>query len=265
MVVSPRTDPVELLFLYRFFMRILLVDNEQPIREGLREMILRVGSNYTIAEAGGVQQGLTLIKEFKPEILFLDVEMDDGTGFDLLRKVSQPEFQLIFTTAYNQYAIQAIRFSAIDYLMKPIDPLELAASLSKASHNISQKNLQRQLEILLQQIGGRPEGDKQIVLKDMDATYFVKVSDILYCMAEGAYTQVFVQHADPIFVSKNLHAHEELLAPSGFIRTHHSCLVNPKHIKLYDRKTESLVLTSGHSVPVSQRKRDSVIEYLEKR
>lgn len=219
----------------------------------------------TIAEAGGVESGLTKITEFKPEILFLDIEMDDGTGFDLLKQISEPTFQLIFTTAFNQYAIQAIKFSAIDYLMKPVDPLELAASLNKASKNISQKNLQRQVEVLMQQISNRPNIDRQIVLKDMEATYFVKVSDILYCMAEGAYTQVFILNSDPILVSRNLHAHEELLSPSGFIRTHHSCLVNPSHIKLYDRKTESLVLTSGHTVPVSQRKRDWVIDFLEKR
>lgn len=176
-----------------------------------------------------------------------------------------PTFQLIFTTAFNQYAIQAIKFSAIDYLMKPVDPLELAASLTKASLNISQRNLQRQLEVLLQQVTGKTNAEKQIVLKDMEATYFVKVNDILYCMAEGAYTQVFTLNANPILVSRNLHTHEELLTPSGFIRTHHSCLVNPIHIKLYDRKTESLVLTSGHTVPVSQRKRDWVINFLESR
>lgn len=246
-------------------MRILIVDNEQPIRQALRAMILQVYSDCEVLEAEGVQSGLTKIIEFKPEILFLDIEMDDGTGFDLLRQVSSPTFQLIFTTAFNQYAIQAIKFSAIDYLMKPVDPVELATSLHKASQNISQKNLQKQLEVLLQQVGNKSHVERQIVLKDMEATYFVKVSDILYCKAEGAYTQVFIVNSDPVLVSRNLHAYEELLSSSGFIRTHHSCLVNPTHIKLYDRKTESLVLTSGHTVPVSQRKRDQVIQILENR
>ena len=91
------------------------------------------------------------------------------------------------------------------------------------------------------------------------------MNDILYCSAEGAYTQFYFNQSDPILVSKNLHAYEELLTPSGFIRTHHSCLVNPAHIKMYDRKTESLVLEGGHSVPVSQRKRDHVIQILESR
>lgn len=247
-------------------MKILLIDNESDIRGVLNEMIQQVNpAMHQLEEASGVETGLTKIQSFQPDVVFLDVEMDDGTGFDLLKRIETPQFQLVFTTAFNQYAIQAIKFSAIDYLMKPVDPIELAASLAKAAQNISHSSLQRQLEVLMQQMNNRPTTDKQIVLKDMDATYFVKVNDILYCMAEGAYTQVFIQHTDPILVSRNLHTHEELLTPSGFIRTHHSCLVNSGHIKLYDRKTESLILTSGHSVPVSQRKRDWVIQYLESR
>jgi two-component system, LytTR family, response regulator len=246
-------------------MRILIIDNEQPIREALRAMILKVDNSCEIQEAEGVQSGLAKIADFKPEILFLDIEMDDGTGFDLLKKINAPTFQLIFTTAFNQYAMQAFKFSAIDYLMKPVDPIELSNSLSRASQNISQRNLHRQLEVLMQQLPGKSVQDGQIVLKDLDTTYFVKISDIMYCMAEGAYTQFFVRQSDPILVSKNLHSYEELLTPSGFIRTHHSCLVNPVHIKMYDRKTESLVLEGGHTVPVSQRKKDTVIQILESR
>jgi two-component system, LytTR family, response regulator len=125
--------------------------------------------------------------------------------------------------------------------------------------------LHRQLEVLMQQLPGKAVGEGQIVLKDMDATYFVKIRDIMYCMAEGAYTQFFLRQGDPILVSRNLHSFEELLAPASFIRSHHSCLVNPVHIKMYDRKTENLVLEGGHSVPVSQRKRDHVIQLLENR
>lgn len=247
-------------------MKILLVDNESDVRKTLKDLINRINpEQHFIEEASGVEMGVQKIESFNPQIVFLDIEMDDGTGFDLLKRLDSPQFQLIFTTAFNQYAIQAIRFSAIDYLMKPVDPIELAASLAKAAQNITQRNLQQQLEVLMQQVGQKPALDRRIVLKDLDSTYFVKVNDILYCMAEGAYTQVFIQNADPILVSRNLHTHEELLAPSGFIRTHHSSLVNPSHIKLYDRKTESLVLTSGHTVPVSQRKRDWVINFLESR
>jgi len=247
-------------------MKILLVENEENVRGVLREMIHQINpSQHQIEEASGVETGLQKIGTFQPDVLFLDVEMDDGTGFDLLKRLNAPSFQLIFTTAFNQYAMQAFKFSAIDYLMKPVDPVELSVTLSKAAENITQRNLHKQLEVLMQQLPGKSVQDGQIVLKDMDATYFVKISDIMYCMAEGAYTQFFIRQSDPVLVSKNLHSYEDLLAPAGFIRTHHSCLVNPSHIKMYDRKTESLVLEGGHTVPVSQRKKDYVIQLLENR
>jgi two-component system, LytTR family, response regulator len=247
-------------------MKILLIDNESDLRAILKDLINRVSPDlHQLEEASGVETGIEKIQSFQPDIVFLDVEMDDGTGFDLLKRLNAPTFQLIFTTAFNQYAMQAFKFSAIDYLMKPIDPIELSNSLIRASQNISERNLQKQLEVLLQQLPGKSGQGEQIVLKDLDTTYFVKISDIMYCMAEGAYTQFFIRQSDPILVSKNLHSYEELLTPSGFIRTHHSCLVNPSHIKMYDRKTDSLVLEGGHSVPVSQRKRDHVIQLLEAR
>ncbi|NOT76696.1 MAG: response regulator transcription factor [Cyclobacteriaceae bacterium] len=247
-------------------MKILLIDNETDVRQTLSDLIHKINPmGYEIEEASGVETGIQKITSFQPDIVFLDIEMNDGTGFDLLKRINGINFQLIFTTAFNQYAIEAFKFSAIDYLMKPVDPAELAISLHRASENIQSKNIQKQLEIMLKHLSGNAAPDRQIVLKDMDATYFIKVSDILYCMAEGAYTQFFFQQSDPILVSRNLHSHEELLAPMGFIRTHHSCLVNPIHIKMFDRKTDSLVLSSGHSVPVSQRKKDSVIEILENR
>ncbi len=249
-------------------MKILLIDNEEVIRTTLRDMVETVGKGmYTIAEADGVQTGIEKINSFNPEVVLLDVEMNDGTGFDLLKQIENPSFKLIFTTAHNQYAIQAFKFSAIDYLLKPVDPIELSNALQKAKENISGNALQNQLAVLMQQISGKPDAERQIVLKDIDKTYFIKMADILYCEAEGSYTKFYLSNAEPIFVSRNLRSYEELLAPSGFIRTHHSCLVNPTKIKIYDRKTDSgtLILEGGHSIPVSQRKKDFVIQFLENR
>jgi two-component system LytT family response regulator len=249
-------------------MKILLIDNEEEVRTVLKDMV-SAWSNGThlIEEADGVRTGLQQINTFNPDIVLLDVEMNDGTGFDLLRQISSPTFQLIFTTAHNQYAIQAFRFSAIDYLLKPVDPADLQRSLEKAIANIANNTMQKQLAILLQQYAGKNEPERQIVLKDVDKTYFIKISDILYCEAEGSYTKFYLSNAEPLFVSRNLRSYEELLAPAGFIRTHHSCLVNPSKIKIYDRKTDSgtLILEGGHTIPVSQRKKDFVLQLLENR
>lgn len=249
-------------------MKILLVDNERETRSVLKEMVMAWTKGvHIIDEADGVATGVAKIISFKPDVVLLDVEMDDGVGFDLLRQVPELSFQLIFTTAHNQYAIQAIKFSAIDYLLKPVDPVDLNAALQKAANNIHQHTLQHQFAVLMQQLGNRQDALNQIVLKDIDKTYFVNINDILFCEAEGAYTKFYLTNAAPIFVSRNLRSYEELLAPSGFIRTHHSCLVNPAKIKIYDRKTDSgtLILEGGHSIPVSQRKKDFVIQFLENR
>ena len=123
------------------------------------------------------------------------------------------------------------------------------------------------MAVLLQQFSNKPEPEKQIVIKDIDKTYFIKMNDILYCEAEGSYTKFYLSNSEPIFVSRNLRYYEELLTPAGFFRTHHSCLVNPSKIKIYDRKTDcgTLILEGGHTVPVSQRKKDFVLSLLEKR
>jgi two-component system LytT family response regulator len=119
----------------------------------------------------------------------------------------------------------------------------------------------------MQQFGNKQEPERQIVIKDIDKTYFIKMADILYCEAEGSYTKFYLTNSEPIFVSRNLRFYEELLEPAGFFRTHHSCLVNPTKIKIYDRKTDSgtLILEGGHTVPVSQRKKDFVLHLLENR
>jgi len=248
-------------------MKALLIDNEAHLRTGLKIMLQSFCPEITrIEEADGVQSGLQQIRNVHPDIVFLDVEMDDGTGFDLMKQVIDPGFQLIFVTAHNQYAIEAFSFSAIDYLLKPVDPDALQKSIQKATRNIKNSNLQQQVQILLQQLSGIRNQDKKIVLKDLDNTYFIKVADILYCEAEGTYTKFFIHHGEPVLVSRNLKEYEAILEPIGFIRTHHSFLVNPAHIKLYD-KTDggALILESGHSIPVSQRKKDAVLQSLEAR
>lgn len=248
-------------------MRILLIDNEKEVRALLRDMIHTVAPDaHELDEADGVAAGLQKINSFKPDVVFLDVEMGDGTGFDLMNKIPQPQFQLIFTTAHNQYAIQAFKCSAIDYLLKPVDFTELENSLHKAASAVSNNNLNKQLAVLMQQLNQKDTGDKQIVLKDSEASYFVKIGDILYCEADGSYTKFYLAGGNPIIISKNLSTYEELLGIYGFIRTHHSYLVNPKRIKVYD-KTDggSLILDTGHTVPISHRRKDYVMQLLEQR
>ncbi len=247
-------------------MKILIIDNEAALRAGLKEMILQCGISFLeIEEAEGVVTGVEKINSFKPDIVFLDIEMNDGNGFDLLNKISNPVFQLVFTTAHNQYAIRAFKFSAIDYLLKPVDKEELNACLQKAISNIHKTDLSSKLGIMMQQYSPKREEEKRIVLNDKQSTYFVKLSDILFCEAEGPYTKFHIAGKSSILISKNLKEYEELLVPDGFVRTHHSYIVNPAKIKLYD-KTDggALILEGGQSVPLSQRRKEAVMQALTK-
>jgi two-component system LytT family response regulator len=248
-------------------MKVLIIDNESNLRNGLKLLLKNYCPEVTvIVEADGVRTGLDAISAFHPDVVLLDVEMDDGTGFDLMKKIPEPAFQLIFVTAHNKYAIEAFQFSAIDYLLKPVDPDALQKSMHKAAGKIKNSNLQQQVQILLQQLSGIQNKDRKIVLKDFENTWFIKVSDILYCEAEGTYTRFFLQNNEPLLVSKNLKEYEEILEPLGFLRTHHSFLANPDKIKSYD-KTDggALVLEGGRSIPISQRKKDFVMQVLERR
>lgn len=247
-------------------MKVLIIDNEPRLRTALKLLLPSVSNGITaVEEADGVQSGLKAIRNFTPDIVLLDVEMDDGTGFDLMKQVSNPGFQLIFVTAHNQYAIEAFRFSAIDYLLKPVEPEALKRSIERAAHHIRNYDLNKQVEVLLQQMNGMHNPDRKIVLKDIDNTYFIRVSDILYCEAGGTYTKFYLAGGEPLLVSKHLKEYEQLLEPLGFLRTHHSFLVNSHKIKLFDKKDGGmLVLEGGLSIPVSQRKKELVMRILEK-
>lgn len=246
-------------------MKLLITDNEPNLRIGLRVLLEAFCPEITaIEEADGVHSALEKINSFHPDIVLLDVEMEDGTGFDLMKQVTHPSFQLIFVTAHNQYAIEAFQFSAIDYLLKPVDPDALQKSIQKAIRNIRSKDLGRQIEFLLHQLHDKHDQEKKIVLKDIDNIYFVKVNDILYCLAEGTYTKFFLQNRPPVIVSKNLKEYENMLEPLGFIRTHHSYLVNPAKIIRFDKSDGgSLILEDDLKVPLAQRKREWVLSLLE--
>lgn len=248
-------------------MKVLVIDNEPNLRTAIKALLNAFCPEITnIEDADGVQSGLSKIRNYQPDVVLLDVEMDDGSGFDLMKQIVNPGFQLIFVTAHNKYAIEAFQFSAIDYLMKPVDPDALQKSIQRAIANIRNNSLHQQVQVLLQQLAGIQNHDRKIVLKDIENTYFIRVADILYCEAEGTYTKFYFSNNDPILVSKNLKEYETILEPIGFVRTHHSFLANPDKIKMYD-KTDggALILEGGLSIPVSQRKKDTVLGILERR
>ena len=246
-------------------MKVLIIDNEEPIRAGLRMQLETYCPEIeTIQEATGVVTGLKAIDNFQPDVVFLDVEMDDGTGMDLLKKLGNNyHFQLIFITAHNKYAVDAFRFSAIDFLLKPIDTDDLIISLEKAKLQLKNKDLKAQIQVLNDSMSTISLEHKKIVLKDKDSIYFIKVNDIIRCHAEGPYTEFFIADGKKITISKNLKEYEEMLEPFGFIRAHHSHLINIRKIIRFD-KTDgcNLIMENNDEVPVSQRKKDNLMEMI---
>ena len=219
-------------------MKVLIIDNEAPIRAGLRLQLETFFPEMdALQEATGVATGITAIESFQPDIVFLDVEMDDGTGIDLMKKIGSYNFQLIFITAHNKYAVDA--------------------------SNLKNKNLKEQIQVLNESMNAISLEQKKIVLKDKDSIYFVKVNEIIRCHAEGPYTEFYTTNGQKITISKNLKEYEEMLEPFGFIRAHHSHLINIRKIIRFD-KTDgcNLIMENNDEVPVSQRKKEHLMEII---
>ncbi len=244
-------------------MKVLIIDNDRILRYGLRKMLEDLDSSVTISEAGGVTEGLKAIEEFKPEVVFLDVEMDDGTGFDLIAKLHDVNFQLIFITAHDKYAINAFKLNAIDFLLKPIDILELEQTLVKVEKEFLSRDMMSQLNALQNTLKELNPKNQRIVLKDSKSIYFVKIEDIICCESEGSYTTFFLELNKKITVSKSLKEFEQLLEPYDFMRPHNSHLVNKtKIIRLDKANNGTLVLSNGAEIPISQRKWEIILKEL---
>ncbi len=246
-------------------MKILIVDDEKMIHDGLLSMLQSCGvSIESIHQAFSVSAGIEAIQEHKPDLVLLDVEIGEEKGFDLLNRIQDYSFQLIFITAHNEYALDAFKFSAIDFLLKPIDQDELVRGLTRASERMRERFLVDQIAVLRDSLEALKVGDKKIVLRDHDSLHFVKVSDIIKCEADSSYTKVFLANAKTIVISRTLKEYETLLAPFGFVRTHHSHIVNVNRIVRFDKSDGgSLILESELSAPVSQRKREYILSMLE--
>lgn len=246
-------------------MNILVVDNEINIRESIVQMIQNFCPfDAEIYQASGVLDGLKAVTEIQPDVVFLDVELDDGTGMDLLSKLSDIDFHVVFITAHNKYAIDAFRYSAIDFLLKPIQPDELIEAFDKITKQAKNKHLQTQISIMQDSLNKITSNTKKIVLKDSNSIYFVNVNDIIRCESDGQYTEFFIDNLKKIVISKPLKEYEELLEPYGFIRPHHSHIINTNKILRFDKiDGGSLIMQNNDEIPVSHRKKTQILKILD--
>ena len=244
-------------------LRTIIIDDEESVRKTLVKLAKRYCPNVRIiAEADGEQSGVKAIKKHHPDLVLLDIKMDDGTGFDLLKQLEPVDFKVIFITAYDQYAIKAIKFSALDYLLKPVDPDDLTAAIDKAE-KLMVKELNQQLDTLSDNMQTGDRDKKKIILKTFDNIHLVKLNDIIYCESDDNYTNFHLLNNKTILVSHTLKEYDEMLSEYGFFRAHKSYLINLVHIERFEKaEGGSIVLLNDIKLPVASRKKEQLLEML---
>jgi len=245
-------------------MKALIVDDEVSNRENLQQLLRRYAPDVNVcALAEDVDQALKVITHQRPELVFLDIQLQDQSGFDLLKQLYEINFEIIFVTAYDQYGIQAVKFAALDYLLKPIDIDELTTAIGKARKAIQRKQKNERLNYLLEYLKDDNQVKARIALPMFGETRYVNINDIVRCEADNTYTRFLLTGGEQILVSKTLKEYADMLANYGFLRTHQSHLVNTAYIKSWLREDGgSLLLTDHTKIPVSKLNREKVKEGL---
>ena len=245
-------------------MRAVIIEDELNAREHLKSLIsMYCHEVQVIGEAHDVQSGYQAILSHNPELVFLDIRMPDGTGFDLLNKFREISFNLIFTTAYAEYAIEAFKFSAIHYLLKPIDPNELVDATEKASQEMKMKNLEVKIQALYDNLNAAKRPVKKVVLTTNSYIYVVSSDEIVMCQSDRNYTMFLLTDGREILVAKTIKDFDDMLCNYGFFRVHRQFLVNLEHVESFEKSGSGIIrMKGGAGIPVSIRKKEQLIEVL---
>ncbi len=241
-------------------MKILIVDDEKAARENAKQLLAEFFPGMMIcAEAENIESAHQAILLHQPDVILLDVDLPDGNAFDLLKKFTAIHFNIIFITAHEKYALRAIKFSALDFLLKPYTTSEFIDAIQKAQIKLKESEINVRFSTLMQNFQFQNQSAK-IVLRTSDSIHVVQTDEIIRLQADGAYTTFYISNRKPIVVSKNLKEYDGLLENNGFIRTHQSHLVNSKFIACYIKADGgSLRLTDASQVPVATRFKEKVL------
>lgn len=244
----------------------VIVDDSPEARESLQADITRwVPDVHIISTAGSMKEGLAKLKELQPDVVFLDIQLGDGDGFSLLEQLGTTETHVIFTTGLDSEGIRAIKFSALDYLLKPVDPDELVAAIEKLKEAQKKHSIGENIKLLAEHLNGHSAkpGMRRLALNSADKVQVVRVDEIIRCESERNYTTFFLKDGKQIVVTRTLKEYEELLEPLGFVRVHHSHLINLEFLKEFIKSDGGYALmTDKAQVPVSVRKRDDLMKAL---
>jgi two-component system LytT family response regulator len=236
----------------------IIIDDEEKSRQTLQSLLHRYCPDvHVIAEAASVEEGLKILSSHSPDVVFLDIRLPDGTGCDLLEQIPERNFDVVFTTAYDEYSLKAFHYAALHYLLKPISHTQLREAVSRIKPSQQQDERFRVMKEQLQ------EKRKNIVLSSFDGFSVAQLDDILRFEADSNYTRIFFVQEKPFVASRNLSHFEELLADAGFVRVHNKHLINLKHVRKYHRgRGGSIELSDGTQIEVAVRKKDEFLEAL---
>ena len=244
----------------------VIIDDEIHNIENIQSIISKwcPGINI-VGSATSMEAGIDVINNTNPNLVFLDIQMPDGSGFEILKSFNPVNFEVIFITAYDHYGIQAIKFSALDYLLKPVSVSELQQAVAKAQDKLILKNQNQSIGNLLEYIKKTQKEYPKIALPTLQATHYVKVSEIIRCEASNNYTTFFIRGQDTVLVCKTLKEFEDLLKPFDFHRTHQSHLVNFQYVKsLLKEANGTLLMEDRSKIPISRQNIETIKKALNK-
>jgi two-component system LytT family response regulator len=243
----------------------VIIDDEENARFTLVNYLTTYCPEVTIVgQADSVESGVNAINEYQPDVIFLDIMLSDGSGFNLLNRLDKINFKIVFVTSYSQYAIKALKYSAFDYILKPIDIDELVEVVKRLNSAIgSATDSNTKLDFLEKSMNRAEDKFTKIVLSTNNSLYVVEIADIIHCEAQESYTLFHLANDTRLMVSRTLKEYEELLQEHKFVRIHKSHLVNFNYItRFLNQDGGSVVLKNGTTVPVSFRKKDSVVKLI---
>jgi two-component system, LytTR family, response regulator len=244
--------------------RTVLIDDEIDSIRVLQKLLDAFCPQVEIVgTAGGVETAVELIGETRPDLLLLDIEMSQGNAFDLLNQLQPLEFQVIFITAFDNYAIRAFKYSAIDYLLKPVDIDDLREAIGRVQERPQDGDLSQQMKVLLANVGGLHLSQQKLGIPTITGLHFVPVQDIMRFEAKGNYTTIFLSNGDPILATKTIKDYEEVLPETIFCRIHNSHIINLSRIRQYQKgRGGAVVMEDGSVIEVATRRREEFMRRL---
>ncbi|UII75818.1 LytTR family DNA-binding domain-containing protein [Flagellimonas sp. HMM57] len=245
-------------------MQAILIDDNPAARRSLANLIQEYCPHIQLlGEAATVAEGIQLIIEQKPQLVFLDIEMPDGNGFDLLKKLPEINFQVIFISSHEKYALRAIKHSALDYILKPIDPDELIEAIKKAKSEVLNHKTLEKIQTLIVNTTDHQKAPTKLVLKDKYGIQIVSICDVVYLEANGSYTHFHIHDQESLLVSKGLKEYESIVSNEQFFRCHQSYLINLDYLLRYDgRDGGFLLMKDGSKIPLATRKKNAFLKII---